>query len=81
MKPQSLTMDAFQRFVRQKTAQLKKQKNAHEVEYIVTVEGQAGPLKARVNLKFPESLRLLTFCRLCRRDYFHRNDAMIRRFL
>jgi len=43
-----LTMDAFQKFVRQKTDQLKKQKDAHEVEYIVTVEGNHARLKARV---------------------------------
>ena len=43
-----LTMEAFQRFVRQKTEQLKKQKNAHEVEYIVTLEGNHARLKARV---------------------------------
>ncbi|HET6142620.1 MAG TPA: MXAN_5187 C-terminal domain-containing protein [Candidatus Acidoferrales bacterium] len=45
---QPLTMEVFQRFVRQKTAQLKKQKNAHEVEYIVTIEGNQARLKARV---------------------------------
>jgi hypothetical protein len=45
---ESLTMDAFQRFVRQKTDQLKKQQDAHEVEYIVTVEGNQARLKARV---------------------------------
>lgn len=43
-----LTIEAFQRFVRQKTEQLKKQQDAHEVEYIVTVEGQHARLKARV---------------------------------
>jgi hypothetical protein len=43
-----LTMEAFQKFVRQKTDQLKKQKDAHEVEYIVTVEGKHARLKARV---------------------------------
>jgi hypothetical protein len=47
-EPESLTMDAFQRFVRQKTAQLKKQKNAHEVEYIVSIEANQARLKARV---------------------------------
>jgi hypothetical protein len=46
--PESLTMDAFQRFVRQKTAQLKKQKNAHEVEYVVSIEDNQARLKARV---------------------------------
>jgi hypothetical protein len=44
----SLTVDAFQKFVRQKTAQLKKQQDAHEVEYVVTVEGKHARLKARV---------------------------------
>jgi len=43
-----LTMEAFQRFVRQKTEQLKKQKDAQEVEYIVTLEGDHARLKARV---------------------------------
>jgi hypothetical protein len=45
---ESLTVDVFQRFVRQKTAQLQKQQAAHEVEYIVTVEGNQARLKARV---------------------------------
>jgi len=45
---ESLTMEAFQRFVRQKTAQLKKQQNAHEDEYVVTVEDKQARLKARV---------------------------------
>ncbi len=44
----SLTVEAFQKFVRQKTAQLKKQQDAHEVEYVVTVEGKHARLKARV---------------------------------
>jgi hypothetical protein len=44
----SLTMETFQQFVQQKTDQLKKQENAHEVEYIVTVEGKRARLKARV---------------------------------
>jgi hypothetical protein len=43
-----LTMDAFQKFVRQKTDQLKKLQDAHEVEYIVSVEGNHARLKARV---------------------------------
>jgi hypothetical protein len=43
-----LTMDDFQKFVRQKTDQLKKQQDAHEVEYVVTVEGKHARLKARV---------------------------------
>jgi hypothetical protein len=45
---ESLTVEAFQKFVRQKTAQLKKQQDAHEVEYVVTVEGKHARLKARV---------------------------------
>jgi len=45
---ESLTIEAFQRFVRQKTAQLKKQQDAHEVEYVVTVEDKQARLKARV---------------------------------
>jgi len=44
----ALTMEVFQRFVRQKTAQLKKQQNAHEVEYVVTIEDNQARLKARV---------------------------------
>jgi hypothetical protein len=44
----ALTMDDFQNFVRQKTDQLKKQQDAHEVEYVVTVEGKHARLKARV---------------------------------
>lgn len=43
-----LTMEAFQKFVRQKTEQLKKQQDAHEVEYVVSVEGKHARLKARV---------------------------------
>jgi hypothetical protein len=43
-----LTMDAFQNFVRQKTDQLKKQQDTHEVEYVVSVEGKHARLKARV---------------------------------
>lgn len=43
-----LTMEAFQRFVRLKTDQLKKQQDANEVEYVVTVEGNHARLKARV---------------------------------
>jgi hypothetical protein len=45
---ESLTMEAFQKFVRQKTDELKKQKDAHEIEYVVTVEGKHARLKARV---------------------------------
>jgi membrane-associated HD superfamily phosphohydrolase len=43
-----LTMEAFQKFVRQKTSELQKQKNAHEVEYVVSVEDNHARLKARV---------------------------------
>ena len=43
-----LTMEAFQKFVRQKTDQLKKQQDAHEVEYVVSLEGNHARLKARV---------------------------------
>ena len=45
---EKFTPEAFQRFVHQKTAQLKKQKNAHEVEYVVTLEGNRAMLKARI---------------------------------
>jgi hypothetical protein len=45
---ENFTPEAFQQFVHQKTAQLKKQKNAHEVEYVVTLEGKRALLKARV---------------------------------
>jgi hypothetical protein len=45
---ESLTVEAFQKFVRQKTDELKKQKDAQEVEYVVTVEGKHARLKARV---------------------------------
>lgn len=44
----SLTMEAFEKFVSQKTEQLKIQKGAHEVEYLVIVEGEHARLKARV---------------------------------
>jgi hypothetical protein len=43
-----LTLELFQQFVRQKTDQLKTQKSAHEVEYVVTLEGKHAKLKARV---------------------------------
>jgi hypothetical protein len=43
-----LTLEAFQRFVRQKTGDLKSQQSAHEVEFVVTVEGKHARLKARV---------------------------------
>jgi len=45
---EKLTLEAFQMFVRQKTDQLMKQKNAGEVEYIVALEGKHARLKARV---------------------------------
>jgi hypothetical protein len=45
---ESLTMDAFQKFVRQKTSDLKKQKDVHEVEYVVSLEENHARLKARV---------------------------------
>ncbi len=45
---ESLTIESFRQFVRQKTDQLKKQQNAHEVEYVVTLEGNQARLKARV---------------------------------
>jgi hypothetical protein len=44
----SLSKEAFQRFVRQKTDQIKKHESASEVEYVVTVEGNHVRLKARV---------------------------------
>ena len=43
-----LTLEAFQRFVRQKTDQLMKQQETREVEFVVTVEGKHARLKARV---------------------------------
>jgi hypothetical protein len=43
-----LNLETFQQFVREKTDELKKQKNAHEVEYIVALEGNRALLKARV---------------------------------
>jgi len=43
-----LTLDSFQLFVRKKTDELKKQKGAHEVEYIVSLESRHARLKARV---------------------------------
>lgn len=45
---QKLTLDSFQQFVRKKTDQLKKQNGAHEIEYVVNVEGKHAHLKARV---------------------------------
>jgi hypothetical protein len=47
-KMDNLTMATFQQFVLQKTEELKKQENVHEVEYIVAVEGKHARLKARV---------------------------------
>jgi hypothetical protein len=44
------TIEVFRRFVRQKTDQMKKQQNAREVEYIVTLEGNTASLKARVKI-------------------------------
>jgi hypothetical protein len=43
-----LTLETFQEFVHQKAQQLKKQKNAHEIEYVVEIEGEHARLKARV---------------------------------
>jgi hypothetical protein len=45
---EKFTLEAFQQFLHQKTEQLKKQKNAHEVEYVVTLDGKRALLKARV---------------------------------
>jgi hypothetical protein len=48
-KTDALTLESFQQFVRQKTAQLKQQKKgAGEVEYSVSVEDGQVKLKARV---------------------------------
>ena len=44
------TIEVFRRFVRQKTDQMKKQENAREVEYIVTLDGNTASLKARVKV-------------------------------
>ena len=43
-----LTLEAFQQFVRKKTDDLKEQQSAHEVEFVVSVEGKHARLKARV---------------------------------
>jgi hypothetical protein len=43
-----LTLETFQQFLRQKTDQLRKQQNAHEIEYVVALEGKRASLKARV---------------------------------
>jgi hypothetical protein len=45
---EKLSLVAFQTFLRQKTDLLKKQRGAHEVEYVVTIEGKHARLKARV---------------------------------
>jgi len=45
---ENVSIEAFQQFVRQKTDELKKQQNANEVEYVVTLEGKRAMLKARV---------------------------------
>ena len=45
---EALTLIAFQEFVQQKTGELKRQKNANEVEYVVSLEGKHARLKARV---------------------------------
>ena len=46
-KTDSLTLDSFQNFVRNKTQQLRKQAGAEQVEYSVTVEDGQVKLKAR----------------------------------
>jgi hypothetical protein len=43
-----LTLESFLEFVKKKTDELKKQKGAHEVEYIVSLESHHARLKARV---------------------------------
>jgi hypothetical protein len=43
-----VTLEKFQQFVQQKTDDLKKQKNAEEIEYVVSVEDKHARLKARV---------------------------------
>ena len=47
-KTDTLTLESFQKFVNQKTAQLKKQQGAGQVEYAVSLEGGQVKLKARV---------------------------------
>jgi hypothetical protein len=47
-KTDSLTLENFSEFVRQKTQQLKKQKKTEQVEYAITVEDGQVRLKARV---------------------------------
>lgn len=46
-----LTRENFREFLRQKTAQLKKEKGCREVEYIVAVENGHAKLKARARVK------------------------------
>jgi hypothetical protein len=45
---EKVTFAAFQEFVRKKTHQLQKQKQADEIEYVVSIEGKRAFLKARV---------------------------------
>jgi len=42
------SMDSFHQFVRKKTAALKKEKHAEEIEFVVTLENHRARLKARV---------------------------------
>jgi hypothetical protein len=43
-----MTLDNFQTFVKQKTAQLREQNNCEEVEYAIQLEAGQVKLKARV---------------------------------
>lgn len=43
-----LTPEAFQKFVKKATEDLKKKQHAHEVEYVVEIQGKHAHLKARV---------------------------------
>jgi len=45
---EQISLERFQQFVEQKTADLKKETNAQEIEYVVSVEGKHARLKARV---------------------------------
>lgn len=45
--PDTINMDGFKRFVKQKTEQLKRDKNCQNVEYIVEVENGKVSLKAK----------------------------------
>jgi hypothetical protein len=45
---EQITLDKFREFVLQKTDQLKKQQNAEEIEYVVSVEDKQARLRARV---------------------------------